>query len=228
VPRRDPMAGAEEYIINCWHCRSDFNAFDAPFCKHNDPTKICPFCLKCFCDAPETYKNEFIKKSPMALLEDKIQAEEGKDLKLGEMLIKAGKITDDQLKTAIHEQQILNKPLGEIIVMKGFLTKEELGMFLIDQKQIDEINLEKFKIDLSLVKKLGITVCLKYRIIPIEYVEIEKERILRVAAASKEEWYRFKSANLFKDIILIPYLAKKETIDELLENIKIEDFLVIK
>ncbi len=228
MPRREPMAGAEEYIINCWHCRADFNASDASFCKHNDPTKICPFCLKCFCDAPETYRKEFIEKSPRTLLEEKIQAEEGRDLKLGEMLIKAGKISDNQLKIAIQEQKILNKPLGEIIVMKGFLTKEELGMFLIDQKQIDEINLEKFKIDFSLVKKLGITICLRYRIIPVEFVEIEKERILRIAAASKEELHRFKSANLFKDIILLPYLAKKERIDELLEIIKIEDFLVIK
>lgn len=36
---------------------SDFDAHEAIWCKcsYQFPTKICPFCLKCFCDSKESY-----------------------------------------------------------------------------------------------------------------------------------------------------------------------------
>jgi hypothetical protein len=58
------MGNGEEYIVLCWHCQASYNAFEVPFCSHNDPTKVCPFCLKCFCNAPAQYKTDFIRKSP--------------------------------------------------------------------------------------------------------------------------------------------------------------------
>jgi len=123
------MTGGEEYIISCWHCAAPFNAYEASFCQHADPTIICPFCLKCFCDAPVEYKKNFVKNSPRKLLEEKIQLEEGRDLKLGERLIKAGKITGNQLKQAIENQKLLNKRLGEFIEnKKAEKTKKALKM----------------------------------------------------------------------------------------------------
>lgn len=221
------MTGVDEYIITCWHCAAPFNAYEASFCKHFDPTIICPFCLKCSCDAPVEYKKNFVKNSPRKLLEEKILIEEGRDLKLGERLIKAGKITENQLKQAIENQKLLNKRLGEVIVMMGLVTENEVRVFLVDQKEIDEIDLEKTKIDFSLVKKVGIAFCLKYKMIPLEYLESDREKILRIAISSKEDLHRLKSklANQLMDIVLIPYLANKEKLNAVLKEFVDDDVL---
>jgi hypothetical protein len=221
------MTGGEEYIITCWHCAAPFNAYEASFCKHFDPTIICPFCLKCSCDAPAEYKKNFVKNSPGKLLEEKLQLEDGRDLKLGEKLIKAGKITGNQLKEAIENQELLNKRLGEVIVMMGLATEKELRIFLVDQKEIDEIDLEKTQIDFSLVKRVGIASCLKYKMIPLEYLKSDKEKILRIAISSKQDLQRLKSkwAKQLMNIRLIPYLANKEKINALLKEFVDDDGL---
>lgn len=221
------MTGVDEYIITCWHCAAPFNAYEASFCKHFDPTIICPFCLKCSCDAPVEYKKNFVENSPRKLLEEKIQLEEGRDLKLGERLIKAGKITENQLKQAIENQKLLNKRLGEVVVMMGLVTENEVRVFLVDQKEIDEIDLEKTKIDFSLVKKVGIAFCLKYKMIPLEYLESDREKILRIAISSREDLLRLKAklANQLMNIRLIPYLANKEKLNAALKKFVDDDVL---
>jgi len=46
-----------DWQLQCAHCSQIFNARDAIWCKcsYQFPTKICPFCLKCFCDTREAY-----------------------------------------------------------------------------------------------------------------------------------------------------------------------------
>ena len=55
---------AEVYIIKCWHCMTEFDAATAADCSHSTPTKICPFCLKCFCNASEDYKKKYREELP--------------------------------------------------------------------------------------------------------------------------------------------------------------------
>jgi len=219
---------SDEYIVCCWHCGVAFNAFESPFCTHLDPTKICPFCLKCSCDAPEKYKKDFTQNCPKKLLEEKISQQEGKELKLGEILIKAGKISQDQLNIAIKKQKLLKRPLGEIFMTMGVISKQELEMILVDQRDLAFINLDKFKIDYALVEKVGKKFCLHYKFIPLEYVKMDNQRILRFAIGDKANLYKLKLVKGLKNIVLVPYMADKEKIDALLEEIKDQDILVLK
>ena len=220
--------GNDEYIVCCWHCGAAFNAFEVPFCTHMDATKICPFCLKCSCDAPEQYKKKFTQNCPKKLLEEKISQQEGKELKLGEILIKAGKISEDQLNTAIERQKTGKRPLGEIFMMMGLITYNELKMVLVDQRELAFINLDKFEVDFPLVEKVGKKFCLHYRFVPLEYVKMDNQNILRFAIANKADLYRLKLVKGLKDIVLVPYLADKKKIELLLEEIRDQDFLVLK
>ena len=222
------MGSSDEYIVCCWHCGAGFNAYESPFCTHMDATKICPFCLKCSCDAPEQYKNDFTQNCPRKLLEEKISRQEGKELKLGEILIKAGKISEDQLNIAIERQKLLKRPLGEIFMMMGIITYDELEMILVDQRELAFINLDKFEIDFALVEKVGKKFCLYYKFVPLEYVKMDNQKILRFAIADKANLYRLKLVKGLKDIVLVPYLADKQKIDALLEEIRDQDILVLK
>ncbi len=222
------MSSEDVYIVNCWHCTAAFNAYEVSFCNHKDPTKICPFCLKCSCDAPQSYKDNLIKQSPARFQTEKKRLLQGKDTRLGEMLVKSGKILQSQLIAAIMEQEQLRKPLGEIIVKMGLLTEAELRLFLSEQKEIEEINLDKFELDMALVEKIGKPFCLRYHVIPLDFVKIDIEWIFRFAISSKEDWKKLKASFQATDVVLVPYLAPKEQVDRLLEEIEDESILVLK
>jgi hypothetical protein len=222
------MGSGEEYIVSCWHCRTAFNAFETAFCNHLNPTIVCPFCLKCSCDAPDQYKQDFIRHCPKKLLEEKIAAEEGKDLKLGEILLKTGKISEYQLNRAIQDQSQSKRPLGEIFIRMGLISFAELELILLDQKNITRLNLDKFEIDFNLLEKVGKPFCLRYKIIPIEFVEFDDQKILRFVIAAKEDLHRLKLTDALAGFVLVPYLADKAKIEALLKEIEEEDILVLK
>jgi len=222
------MGNGEEFLVNCWHCGAQFNAYEAPFCNHVDASKVCPFCLQCSCDAPPKYKEDFIRNCPKKMFEEKISRQEGRDLKLGEILLNAGKINETQLNTAIKDQSISKKPLGEILMSMGLITDEELKIILVDQKDMTKLNLDKFEVDFNLVDRIGKKFCLHYRIIPIEFVKMDKQKILRFVVGSKEDLHRIKLIDALKNIVLVPYLADPEKVNALLEEIKSEDILILK
>jgi type IV pilus assembly protein PilB len=76
------------------------------------------------------------------------------NFKLGELLLNADKITQYDLDEGIEKQKRHKKKIGEIFVMMGLLTPEELNLFLILQKALAEVECQNVKIDFSLFKKI--------------------------------------------------------------------------
>ena len=209
-----------QYVIKCWHCMAEFDVLASPWCNHSNPTKICPFCLKCFCDASDEYKKEFLQNSPPQMVTELISPPPQLYLKIGEVLVKAGKITEEQLQKALHKQRILKKKLGEILMMMSLVTPDELQLYLLNQKSLEEIDLRNVDLDLSLVQRIGKEFCLDYKIIPIEIREIKDGEVFRFAFYSLENLSRLKRKSEFKRFKLIPYMAKKEDIQSILDNLE--------
>lgn len=76
------------------------------------------------------------------------------NLKLGEILLNAEKITRYHLEDGIKKQKRYKRKIGEIFVMMGLLTPEELNLFLIFQKALAEFDLQDIKIDSQLFRKV--------------------------------------------------------------------------
>ena len=214
---------AERYIIKCWHCMTEFDAATAADCGHSSPTKICPFCLKCFCNASEDYKKNYEKSCPQGLLVDDSSIRNALFLKIGEILVKAGKISGEQLDKALDKQRILNKKLGEVLIMMSLITPDELQLYLLNQKSIEKIDLKNFSLDAGLVSKIGKEFCLGQKIVPIEIQEVAGGRVLRFAFYSLNELPRLKKHGELQDFKLIPYLAQKDEIESLLKALESSD-----
>jgi len=136
---------ANQYLIFCWHCQAEFDASSASDCSHANPTKTCPFCLKCFCDASKDYKKKYVRNCPKELLAEYTGAKDSSYLKIGEILVKAGKISIEQLDTVLDKQRIVNKKLGEVLIMMSLLTPDELQLYLLNQKNVETIDLKNIK-----------------------------------------------------------------------------------
>ncbi len=214
------LATAESYIIKCWHCTTEFDAAAAADCSHSAPTKICPFCLKCFCDASEEYKKKFIKNCPKGMLAAYGSPRDTMYLKFGEILVKAGKITLDQLDMALDRQRIVNKKLGEVLIMMSLITPDELQLYLLNQKSIESIDLNQTPLDMNLIHQIGREFCLDQKIVPIEIQEIGGGRVLRFAFYSLPELSKLKKRSELQKYQLIPYLARKEDIENFLKNLE--------
>jgi hypothetical protein len=62
--------------------------------------------------------------------------------KLGEVLLKLGKLNLKQLQALIDEHADSDKHLGELIVAKGLMTKEEILKALEWQQHADQVSNE--------------------------------------------------------------------------------------
>ena len=65
--------------------------------------------------------------------------------RLGEILLKRNKITLQQLEQLIAEQDKTNKPLGELILEKGWMSQSDILAALDWQHQTDQVIIESLK-----------------------------------------------------------------------------------
>jgi type IV pilus assembly protein PilB len=125
---------AETYLTTCWNCLGEFDALNAVWCSDDpkNPTKLCPFCFRCFCDASEKYKQEFWKHAPPRLVDEIQTLNRSKD-RLGDILIRMKKLTTPQLLDVLVEQKATGKRLGEILVDRKLVKPEDIQAALRSQ-----------------------------------------------------------------------------------------------
>ena len=132
TPRRS--GPAEPYNVTCWNCLGEFDALAAVWCSDDpkNPTKLCPFCFRCFCAASDRYKQEFWNAAPLRLKEELDTLARSRD-RLGDILIRMKRITTPQLLDALEEQRATGLKLGEVLVAGGVLTREDVAAALRTQ-----------------------------------------------------------------------------------------------
>jgi type IV pilus assembly protein PilB len=87
--------------------------------------------------------------------------------RLGEMLVKAKIISEDQLKQALEEQSKSGGRLGYNLAKLNILEETEIVSFLSKQYGVPSINLIEFEIDPGIIKLIPSKTAKKYQLIPI-------------------------------------------------------------
>lgn len=87
--------------------------------------------------------------------------------KLGDLLVRAGLITQEQLDEAIALQSSEGGRLGLVLIKKGFVKEEQITQFLSKQYGVPAINLNNIHIDSSVIKLVPADVAKKYQVLPI-------------------------------------------------------------
>ncbi len=166
----------------------EFDALSAVWCScnPNKPTKVCPFCLQCFCKAPENYHEKFWTGAPDQLVGDREMLAKARG-PLGEALIKARVITSDQLLDALKEQERSGRRLGEILVDKGLLNQNTLETFLTSQRSVTRASLLDLQPDPMLVMTVGIDECIRRKVVPVSKEKLTKKELLTLAMADPSD-----------------------------------------
>ena len=88
-------------------------------------------------------------------------------LKLGELLLKAQLINQQQLTKALEEQKSSGGKLGEVLQRLGYVTEDDIIECLSHQFGVPSINLRHFEIDPNVAKIIPVDLARKYNVIPV-------------------------------------------------------------
>ena len=92
-------------------------------------------------------------------------------IRLGDLLIQRGLLTDDQLKFALDEQKRSGRKLGRIFTESGFVTEEAISQALAGQLQAIFVDLKQFNPKLELINLLPEAQARRYRAIVLDDVD---------------------------------------------------------
>jgi twitching motility protein PilT len=90
-------------------------------------------------------------------------------MKIGEILVAAGAIQEEQLSDALKSQNQLGGTLGENLIRLGFITEGDLLRFLSEQLGIQHINLSKVEVPVSIQRLLNMETVRLRRLLPIGF-----------------------------------------------------------
>lgn len=110
----------------------------------------------------------------------KLQSSE-RSLPLGERLIEAGLITEDQLQVALKEQSRRDEPLGRILVKLGLISEGMLRDTLGESLGHDSIDLATVIPDPDALQMVPKNIARRYSMLPINFDKNEKVLTLAMA-----------------------------------------------
>lgn len=131
-----------------------------------------------------------------------------KNMRLGELLVKSGKLTEEQIEEALKIQGESGKRLGEVLVSEGILTEKDVIEVLEFQLGIPYIDLEDFKINLDVVKRIPENIVRKYELIAID----ERNNILWVAMVDPLNVFALDDIKLYVKTEIQPMIAERSKV----------------
>ena len=108
-------------------------------------------------------------------------------IRLGDLLLQQGLLTEEQIKLALAEQKRSGRKLGRIFVDSGFVTEEAIGKALARQLKCDYVDLRTFNPDPNLIKLLPEVPARRFRVLVLG----EKNGVLRVGFADPTDIVAF-------------------------------------
>jgi type IV pilus assembly protein PilB len=91
-------------------------------------------------------------------------------LRIGELMVKNGLITMDQLTKGVEDQKRHGGRIGQILVRLGFLSEQALAEFMSRQFRIRLVNLHEVAVQPELIKLVPAPLAKKFLMIPIQRV----------------------------------------------------------
>ncbi len=128
--------------------------------------------------------------------------------KIGEILVRQGRVTPEKLAELLRLQKGSTKPLGQILVEQEILTKEELNQTLGEQLGIPHIWLRKGLVDPRIVHLLPKEKALQYQVIPM----FSLNGVLTLATADPYSPFVFKEVARITNMKIQPVLCRTDDI----------------
>ena len=140
-----------------------------------------------------------------------------KKIRIGDVLVAAGAITEEQLQEGLAKQKETGRKLGNALVDLGFISNDMLITVLTTQLGIDYIELKGAKIEDKVIHMVPESMVTKYQAIPIE-IDPDNPNILKVAMADPMDIMAMDDIGLVTNLQVEPMLASEEGIKNAIDK----------
>ena len=128
--------------------------------------------------------------------------------KLGEILVREGLITHDQLKKALLEQKNSGMRLGYTLVKLGFIEETEVSKMLARQYRMPAVDLSRFEVDAKILKLIPPDIATKHTVLPLK----REGRTLTVAIADPNNVAAIEDIKFITRCDVFPVIAGEYTL----------------
>ncbi len=136
-------------------------------------------------------------------------------MRVGDLLLQKGLITKEQLMQALEEQKKTHEKLGQILIQKGLISPQELSNILSSQYNIPSINIENYALDPDIVSLLPEQFIRTNYIIPLK----RTNNTLEVACVPPVNPEVLENARLITGLRIKPYLITENEFEQALNKI---------
>lgn len=127
-------------------------------------------------------------------------------MRLGDVLINSGVITEEQLEKGLQLQKGSGRKLGETLVDEGIVTEENILRALSSQLKLGIIDLQNVTIEENVLSLIPANVLKKHKMIPFEYSP-DNMNILRVAMADPMDMTAIDDINIITNLQVEPVVS---------------------
>ncbi len=132
-------------------------------------------------------------------------------IKLGDLLVETGTITQEQLEHALKKQKKTNLKLGETLVDEGIISEDDIAIALSHQLNLEIVDLQSINIDSKVATLVPVSILKKYTMIPFAYSE-DNMNILRVAMENPLDTYAQEDISIITNYQVEPVVATTRSI----------------
>ena len=135
--------------------------------------------------------------------------------KLGELLVAAGTITEEELNKGIALQKGTKERLGSVLISNGIISEHELIEALQMQLGIDYVDLTKVSIPTELAQVVPKNLAKQYQVIPVRVVKDE----LYLAMSDPLNFYAIEDVRKTVHKKVVPMVATARAIDYAIQTL---------
>ncbi len=135
-------------------------------------------------------------------------------VKLGEMLVRAGMISQDQLDEALESQKTNGEKLGFNLIKLGYVKEDDITQLLSEQYGVPSINLRHFEIDETVINLIPSEVAQKYLVLPVN----RTGATLTIAMADPTNVFAMDDIKFMTGYNVEPVVASEIAIREAIEK----------
>ena len=128
--------------------------------------------------------------------------------KLGDILVREGLITQEQLRKALQEQKSSGMRLGYTLVKLGFIEETEVTKMLARQYRMPAVDLSRFEVDPKILKLIPPDIATKHVVLPLK----REGRTLTVAIADPNNVAAIEDIKFITRCDVFPVIAGEYTL----------------
>ena len=130
----------------------------------------------------------------------------GKRVRIGDLLLSQGMITQQQLDTAISEQKIRKTKLGETLIALGYVSQKDFADVLSRQLGVESVDLRKEGLQDAAIRLVPEDIMKKYELVPFA-IDENNSNILKIAMSDPMYLPAIDDVSLITGMEVVPYFA---------------------